>query len=98
MIKIGAWESSSTYKLFRAFSAWHFLVIRFLGRWPRLLHFAPLALAIVNDYRRDGFVRIIASGSLPPSVTNPLGCALRAATPAQTSRHIAAVQSANRTV
>src|SRR5882724_7940924 len=49
MIKIGASESSSTYKLFRAFSAWHFLLIRFLGRWPRLLHFAPLAL---RDCRR----------------------------------------------
>src|SRR3984893_6846737 len=44
MIKIGAWESSSNFRLFRAFSAWHFRVIQFLGRWPRLLHFAPLAL------------------------------------------------------
>src|SRR5258706_423493 len=69
------------------------LVIRFLGRWPRLLHFAPLALAIVNDYRREGFVRIIASGV--SSATDPFGCALRAATTTRTSRHTAAVRFAN---
>src|SRR4029077_20730748 len=51
-------------------------------------------LQIVDDSRKEGWVRIIASRS--SSLGRPATIFLAAATPTQTSRHTAALQSANR--
>src|SRR5258707_3968164 len=59
MIEIVAWESPQL-RLFRAFSASGFKGSANLGRCPRLLHSAPLALRIVNDFQFLLVVRIFA--------------------------------------
>ena len=45
--------------LFRAFSALHRLWFYYLGRWPRLLHFAPLALNQANHVCIFGILHAI---------------------------------------